>query len=303
MSLFFLTPGYAQELPPIFDQVPPQLLPATSLARLPQNTFLESIVATPEGDLFITNHEAGKILRLNSQGSLSIWATLAGKATGLVRTEDQSLLVTGVDPTQTQMVLRVDSTGQVTTLLKMPEAQFLNGITHLAGSRYLMADSYRGAIWLFDASQATAEIWLEHPLLARPDSNNPIPAVNGLKIFNNILYASNTAQQRLLKIPVGSDGKAGDPQIFVERINLDDFALDSDGNLYGATHIYNSVIKVTPQGSITIVGQPTVGSTAVAFGETPADSQSLYVVTNGGMFLPPPTGVEEAQVIRLQLDP
>ena len=41
------------------------------------------------------------------------------------------------------------------------------------------------------------------------------------------------------------------------------------------------------------------GSTALAFGK--GDSTSVYVVTNGGMSFPPPTGVEPGRVVRLDV--
>ena len=51
-----------------------------------------------------------------------------------------------------------------------------------------------------------------------------------------------------------------------------------------------------------------IGSTAVAFGQSEGDvydglrlRTAIYVVTNGGMFLPPPTGVVPANVVRLEV--
>jgi hypothetical protein len=65
--------------------------------------------------------------------------------------------------------------GTVQFLQTMPEGAFLNGITQIAPNLYLMADSYRGAIWSFNLSTHTADIWLEHPLLARSGRDRPIP--------------------------------------------------------------------------------------------------------------------------------
>ena len=43
------------------------------------------------------------------------------------------------------------------------------------------------------------------------------------------------------------------------------------------------------------------GSTALAFGRSATDSTSLYVTTNGGMSLPPDTGVEPGRIVRLDV--
>ncbi len=33
-----------------------------------------------------------------------------------------------------------------------------------------------------------------------------------------------------------------------------------------------------------------------------AELENCHIVTNGGMFLPPPTGVQPAEVVRLEID-
>jgi sugar lactone lactonase YvrE len=142
-------------------------------------------------------------------------------------------------------------------------------------------------------------------LLARSSADNVIPAANGLKHFGSFLYVSNTEKMLLLRIPINSANQPSEPEIFVEQTNIDDFAFDVEGNLYGATHIYNSVVRITPDGSTTIIAQAeqgVIGSTAVAFGQTQSDRTAIYIVTNGGMFLPPPTGVVPANVVRLEVE-
>jgi sugar lactone lactonase YvrE len=180
---------------------------------------------------------------------------------------------------------------------------FLNGLTALSDSLYLIADSYRGAIWELDTAQGSARIWLEHPLLAQATPENPTPAVNGLKIFNQVLYASNTQNAQIVRIPIQA-GQPGEPEVFVQNANIDDFAFDRAGNLYGTTHVFNSLVKIAPDGSITTLAQAEqgmVGTTAVAFGRSSTDLTHLYVTTNGGMSFPPPTGIESAKVVRLEV--
>jgi len=283
-------------LPPIYADTPVELLTAQTVATFPVNTFLENLAILPSGDIYLTNHEVGEVIQLTPNGNLTVYAQLSGKVSGIAWIEPNQFLVNGWNAEGVSFVA-VLSGGKVQFLQTLPEAQFLNGITPLSARCYLMADSYRGAIWSFDVVTQTIELWLEHPLLARSDETSPFPAVNGLKRFGNVLYASNTQRMVLLQMLLDEILKPQEPEIFIEGTNIDDFAFDRHGNLYGATHVYNSVIRLDRDRSTTIMAQAeqgVTGCTAVAFHGT-----DLYVINNGGMFLPPETGVEPAQVVRL----
>jgi hypothetical protein len=285
-------------LPNLYADTLVDLAPAKSLATFPVNTFLENLAIAPNGDLFVTSHEQGEIFKLDLQGNLTLYANLSGKVSGINLVGEDSLLINGWNAEGVSFVAILDH-GEVQFLQTLPEAMFLNGITPVAAGHYLIADSYRGAIWSFDLATQTADIWLEHPLLARNDNNDPFPAVNGLKRFGNFLYISNTQQKLLLRMPLDSSLKPQALEIVLEGTNIDDFAFDLEGNLYGATHVYNSVIRVDGDRNTTIIAQAeqgVTGCTAVAFYGT-----ALYVVNNGGMFLPPTGGVEPAQIVRLEI--
>ena len=116
-----------------------------------------------------------------------------------------NLLVAAAIDSKIPTILRIDSTGIVETLVTIPDAIFLNGMTHLTGDRYLVADSYKGAIWEVDAIAKTARIWLQDSLLSRSDTSNPVPAINGIKISNNALFASNTQRQLLIRVPISAE--------------------------------------------------------------------------------------------------
>ncbi|MBW4614051.1 MAG: gluconolactonase [Desmonostoc vinosum HA7617-LM4] len=291
-------------LPPIYVNTSIELAPAKVITSFEVNTFLENLAIASDGKIFVTNHEVGKIIRITPNGNQQIHATVEGKVSGLAFTSNGGLVVTGWNANSIPVVSLISLDGTVETLLTLPDAIFLNGITPISKTQYLTADSYRGAIWLIDLAQHRSSIWLEHSLLARSNSENVTPAANGLKRFGNSLYVSNTEKMLLLRIPIDVTNEPGEPEIFVEQTNIDDFAFDLKGNLYGATHIYNSVVKISPDGSTTIIAQAEqglIGTTAVAFGRTEDDYTAIYVVTNGGMFLPPPTGVVNANIVRLEV--
>jgi sugar lactone lactonase YvrE len=290
-------------LPPIFVETPIALVAATAIAEFPVNTFLESIAIGADNTIFVTSHLDGCIWRIGADRQPILHAKIAGKATGLALLPDENLLLSAWDEQNLSTVYNISPQGEVSVLVTLPEAIFLNGMTVLDSDRVLIADSYRGAIWQLHVSQKKVDIWLEHPHLKRSSPDHEFPAVNGLKIFEGVLYASNTEKMQLVKIPI-LDGQPGEPEVFVTPINLDDFAFDQQGNLYATTHVYNSVVRISPIGEVTIIAEATegmVGSTALAFGRSERDRTSIYVVTNGGMSFPLSTGVESGKVVRLEV--
>jgi sugar lactone lactonase YvrE len=292
------------QLPPIFDGKPEAIAPAEIVAEFPVNTFLENIAIAQDGTIFITSYEEGKIYRLKPGEEHHDFAKIEGNLAGMAIQPNGNILVAGALKGGTSNIWQIQPNGSMEVLVALPDAILLNGMTHLQGDIYLVADSYKGVIWAVDAIAKTAEIWVQDPLLARSDSNHPFPAVNGIKIYQKALFASNTQRQLLIRIPLEDNAKPGTPEEFLNNVNLDDFAFDIDGNLYGTTHVYNSAIRITPQKEITTIAkaeQGMTGNTAVAFGCTSNDKTCIYITTNGGMSLPPSTGLEPAKVVRLEV--
>jgi sugar lactone lactonase YvrE len=214
------------------------------------------------------------------------------------------LLVNGWAGGKEPSVFRVSEKGEPELIVALKDAVFPNGWAHLQGNRFLLADSFKGVIWEVDVAKKTARVWLANELLGRPDPKAEIPGVNGLKFFGGALYASNGQQRLIVRIPVSRDGQPKTPEVFVKDLYLDDFAFDIKGNLYGATHMFNSVVKVSPEGAvITLAGlsEGLAGSTAVAFGRGDNDRQAIFVTTNGGMSMPPPGGVQSGRIVRVDV--
>lgn len=290
-------------LPDIFATTPSDPAPAQTIAEFPVGTFLESIAVTPDNTLFITSHLDGKIWRIGADRQPVLHSTIAGKATGLALLPNGDLLMSGWDAQEVSCLFQIGADGTASLVTPLPDAQFLNGMTLLDAEHLLIADSYRGAIWVYHLAEKTVALWFAHPELARSTPAQTFPAVNGLKLYNGVLHASNTEKMQLVKIPV-VEGQPGQPQVFVAPINLDDFAFDQQGNLYGTTHVYNSVVKIAPDGTVTTIAgleAGMAGSTALAFGRSATDQTRIYVVTNGGMSLPPASGQEPAKLVQLEV--
>lgn len=64
-------------------------------------------------------------------------------------------------------------------------------------------------------------------------------------------------------------------------------------------------MRIAPDGKKTIIAEGNegvTGSTALAFGRDKANRKALFVVTNGGMSLPPKDGVQPAKIVRLTVN-
>jgi putative intracellular protease/amidase len=271
-----------QQLPVIFDHIPEEIAPAQTIAEFPIQTFLENIVIDGQGTIFVTSYEEGKVYRVMPNGNCTEFSSIDGNIAGIAIDRAGNILIAGSVNGKTPTIFRIDPTGTVESIVTLPEAIFLNGMTHLQGDRYLVADSYKGAIWDVDVIANTAQIWIQDNLLSRSDTRNPFPAVNGIKIYQNTLFASNTQRQLLIRIPVAENGAPKASEVFLTNVNLDDFAFDIQGNLYGTTHVYNSVIRIAPDKQITTIAnaeQGVTGSTALAFGRT-SDKTSIGYVLN-----------------------
>lgn len=157
----------------------------------------------------------------------------------------------------------------------------LNGITFGNDGTLFAADSVNGKILSVSPGQPSFNIWLDDPTLEPTSSADPIAAsgVNGLKVFDNHLYASNTAQRTLLRIPLSERGSSS-PEVLVSGHAIDDFAIDSSGAFYLAVHPDNAVIRVDATGEHTALGTSADGldgPTAIAI------TQSGVLTTNLGL--------------------
>jgi hypothetical protein len=152
--------------------------------------------------------------------------------------------------------------------------------------------------------RGSSQVWLQDALLARADEKSPFPAANGVQRRGSRLWISNTAKQLLLAVDIRADGSPGPLKVLRERVNIDDFVVLRDDTVIATTHVYNSLIRIARDGSLAILAgteQGMTGSTAVALGRSKADEGHAYVTTNGGMFMPPPSGIGPARLIRVRL--
>jgi putative intracellular protease/amidase/sugar lactone lactonase YvrE len=295
-----------RQFQPLLNVVGTELASARTVAEFPVKTFIENIGIDESAEMFVSSLEEGTVYRLADGRSTA--TAQVDKAAGLAFDHSGRLLIGSSVGSKATGIYRLGPNG-VEMVVSMPDAVFLNGLTHLTGSRCLVADSYKGLIWEVDVAAGSHRIWIEHPALAtNADPFHPMPqyfpGVNGIKLYGGEVYASSTQQQKLVRIGLNNDSSAGTLEVWMTNINLDDFAFDEKGNLYGSTHVYNSVVRIDPERRITIIAgldQGVAGSTAVAFGRSGHDLHALYVTTNGGMSSPPDGGIQPGRVVRLEV--
>lgn len=286
----------------VLNDFPKEILKAEIFASFPPYTFVENIALDTEGNLFVTSVESGTVFKINAEREKEEYAKVKGKLVGIIHIAAQTFLLNGWNEEGIPTIYLLSSKQAIVPLLNLQDALFLNGMATLDNNAFLICDSYKGCIWKYDLETNTANVWLKDPLLERVDETHTVPAANGIKIFQKTVFVSNTDKHFLLKISL-NNFLAGTPELFLDKLNLDDFAIDDDGTIYATTHIYNSVLKITREGKITIIGeaeQGLAGSTAVAFGKN-NDKNSIYVTTNGGMSLPLPGGVQDGRVVKIKV--
>jgi sugar lactone lactonase YvrE len=275
------------------------------VASWPVGYFAENLALEPDGAVFVSLHSHSRIDRYDpATGRVQPWATLAAPVAGLALDRLGTLWVTGGQLGQAPgLIWRIDPNGHVQSWIEIPDAVFLNGATlHPDGKRLLVAESVTGRILAIDMQTPGATVWAEDDRL-KPVSEG-VPGANGVKFFGGHIHVSVTGSNLLLRARVASDGHCGHLETWAQNLRADDFAFDSDGAAYIATHPANSVLRLGIDGSRATLAGPgagAVGTTAVAFGRAAGDVHSIYVTTNGGLWSPYQGAPQPAKLLRLEV--
>lgn len=186
-------------------------------------------------------------------------------------------------------VWKVSKQGQVSQLAQLPAGAAPNGIAFHAGWLYV-SDAIGGAVYrVHTDGNSPAELWTNSSLLA-PVPLPLTPGPNGVQVFRDEVYVAVSDRAHVVAFPILADGSAGTPRVHVSGIGLDDFAFDIKGNLYGTSDPFNTVVRITPDGAITVLltaADGLDGPTAAAFG-VGNDNQNLYITNAAFPFFPGP---------------
>lgn len=298
-------------------------LPLSTLHAFPENYFIENIAVTRAGSLLLTVHNRNELIYLDPHATPlqpTVLHKFAEGVCGIVEVEEDIFYVSSgtIGTPGSWGIFRVDVSGYdgkgdapgVEKLVGVPDALFLNGSTLLSkdAGLILAADSLVKTIFCVDVKKGEVKAWLNDPVLGKVTAEPMIPGINGLAIYKEHLYVSNTDAQKLLRVAIDptSHEATGAIETVQEHLNVDDFVFDDAGNAYLTTHIFQSVVRLGADGKRERIAggaeDPVVaGTTACAWGRTDKDRGVLYVTTTGGMSYPVNGKIGPGRVLRIEV--
>jgi gluconolactonase len=243
------------------------------------------------GNLHFVNWSSSSIICVTPDGVADEVFNTGGIPAGLAFHRDGSLYVAD-EGDDIHGVLRI-ADHQATILANEYEGQPLNGANDLVFDRH-------GVLYFSDPWQSS----LENPIggfyrffpdgrLERIDQGLAFPNGVALNPTEDAVYLAETYHNRILRYPIGSDGKIGPRKEFAHlsgHHGPDGMAFDEGGNLYVAHYGGGKVAVFAPDGTLADeIRIPGGHVTNVAFGGP--DRRTLYI-----------TDVETASVYKTEVD-
>jgi len=172
---------------------------------------------------------------------------------------------------------------------RIDSAQLLNGMCRLDpnnNSTLLIADSAAGNVVKLNVDTGAYETIIDENKMKNTPTGLQV-AINGIHVHESDLYFTNLNQGIFAKIPIAlSNGTATGPvEIIVNGTAGDDFIMSKDGKkAWVAMNGHHSLVEVdVPRKSARVVVDSTYlqSASAVSFGSTSLDRNSLYVSSAG----------------------
>ncbi|GAA5142319.1 SMP-30/gluconolactonase/LRE family protein [Pseudonocardia adelaidensis] len=273
----------------------PHQVPAEIITEWEPGTFAENLAPGPEDSWLVTLTSHRRVDRVAADGSREVFAEVSGMPTGIVADGDGALVVSGDIGQEGWRLDRVGESG-VEKVCDLPELRFGNGMAR-SGEQLFVTDSARGLLLAVAPGTGRSTVWLEHELLSPAAESGGVPGVNGVTVRGEHLYLTSTSRALVLRVRLGAT--AGDLEIVAEQLLADDFDIHPDGRMFLATHVFDSVRQLEPDGSHRdIAGRDQGIETSTAVAVDPRDSTRLWVTTAGERF-GSPHREKPARLVRL----
>ena len=177
----------------------------------------------------------------------------------------------------------VPDSAKVSKIASVPEAGALDGLVYLGEeSRLLLiGDFLQGVVWSVNIDSGEVQVPINNTYTQSTGFS-----VNGLRLYRDSLYFTNSQKETLVKVPINSYGEpVGDFTVLASGgFTPDDFAINSQGDAYVASFTIgkNGLVFIPHDGGNATYIAGMAGPTSCAFGRTAADRDTLYVGTSGG---------------------
>ena len=293
-------------------------LPATPFFTFPNNEQPENLQPRLNGQLLVTVNTAPKLYQINPfqnqsgtvihnfDGYTSLWGiveleldefyVIASNYTGAPQyfgfqgsvSVFRVALSRNPDPTNAEEMIKVSK------ILDIPQAQLLDGFVvfqRSSGGVLIAGDVQTGTLYLIDVKNRTSDaVFQDQSLRGTSDDRAAGLAhlgINGLKIYKDDLYFTNTAKGTYGKIALDyATGKPkGIPQILANYSTLlDDLSFDTEGNQFISEPLYGILFR--PVNTSMSVNRTTLlvalpGANSNARGRTAFDECILYSTFDG----------------------
>ena len=276
------------------------------LATWPVGTFLENIAILPDGDFVISVHNRKELHRATTAGEHQLWVSMPLPPAGMITTDSGVFVVAGEPGEGPHHLYHVTLTGEVEDRGAIPNSLFLNGFTPGPPGIGYAVDSINGTVIAIELQGGASEVVLADERLTKVSDEPMMPGANGIKAGADGLFITNTDRALVLKAPLDRFGSpSGLLETIAEHLRGDDLAVADDGDLFITNHVHNTLIRLSPGGERVAVAGPQqgmAGCTACVFGTGTSDRESLFVTTTGGIVMPLDGVVQEAKLVRLELE-
>ena len=253
--------------------------------------FTEGPASSPSGELYFSDIENNRIMRLERSGLVREFRRPSGRSNGIVFDHEGRLVMCqGAGPGGGRRVARLEKDGSETVLAaSYGGKKFIapNDLCIDRKGRVYFTDPYYGPP--AEKSQPSSGVYLIDDAgkvrLLLKDLLKP----NGIVISldNSHLYVSDRGTQKLHRYRVGADGGlSGRSTIydFSPDRGIDGMCLDSAGNIFGAAgkEKTTGLFVISPKGKLLLHKPMPEFSTNVTFGG--ADGKDLYLTATSGVY-------------------
>ncbi len=292
-------------------------LPLRDIHQFPLTTYLQDVAVASNGDIYMTTVFPDASIYAVSGATTSTPATSLvhrfddmNAATGMIERQpgvftflagNQSSLGVGIHGTFG--VFELDTRRgkpTITELVHVPNGGLIVGVIPIPGvpNALLVSDSTLGKVWRVNTATRKCEQVLQDASM-KPPPWAPLPfGIGGIQFHKGYLYFVACFEALIYRIRFTDDGYPA-PGAEVElvlalrSIYIDNFVIGpgDDDTIWAATNADNRLFAITPDGNVTVVGGAPdeltlAGVVAGAFGRLPGDTNTLYVITAGGMLNP-----------------